>query len=201
MVGCLACFPRAVPEPCSASGAAKPALRCLARILSHSREKERVFTKFLCVAHCCREKRLRRSHRRQPQVRPARIARPSRSAVRKAPCMAAKCPCRRRWHGARHLGWEGRCEGHLRSRIRHWLCCCVFDRYSQQSASRAAHITLRRRAHCAVGMRHTGAILSRRHAARTELAKRSMHRIGEVVVPVTESESSGEQYIGDEYEM
>ena len=36
---------------------------------------------------------------------------------------------------------------------------------------------------------------------RTELAKGSMHRIGEVVVPVTESESSGEQYIGDEYEM
>ena len=166
MVACLACFLRDVPDPCSASGAAKPTLWCLARILSHSREKERVFTKFLCVAHCRPANRLRRSHRRQPQVRPARIACPSRSAVRKAPGMAAKCPCRRRWHSARHLGWEGRCQGHLGSRIRHWLCCCVFDRYSQQSASRAAHTTLRWRVHCAVGMRHTGAILSRRHAVR-----------------------------------
>ena len=143
----------AVPDPCSASGATKPTLRCLACILSHLREKERVFTKFLCVAHCCRANRLRRSHRRQPQVRPARIARPSRSAVRKPPAVAAKCACRRRWRGAQHLAWEGRCEGNLRSRIRHSLCCCVFHRYSQQSAIRAAHISLRRRAHCAAGMR------------------------------------------------
>ena len=137
----------AVPDPCSASGATKPTLRCLACILSHLREKERVFTKFLCVAHCCRANRLRRSHRRQPQVRPARIARPSRSAVRKPPAVAAKCACRRRWRGAQHLAWEGRCEGHCVPASMHSLCCCVFHRYSQR-ANRSPVALRREKATC-----------------------------------------------------
>ena len=110
--------------------------------LALATERARFHEVSVCCASC-RANRLRRSHRRQPQVQPARIARPSRSAVRKAPGVAAEWPRRRRWHGVQHLGWEGSCGGQLRSRIRHWLCCCVSDRYAaKREPSRIHHPAL-----------------------------------------------------------